>query len=130
MTSYLDPVFLYVCIRVYVYVHICMYKCIYVYLYKYVCMHVYIKCLEWHWLIRICRFQVYISMVHGRYVALCAHHAKSGHLLSPYIPPVYPLLPLTPFPSGNHLLMSVSVTFCSFVTFSFISHIWGKSYGS
>ena len=69
--------------------------------------------LGWHWLIRSYRFQVYSSIV------LCANHLKSNHLLSPYIKP-----PSIPFSLAATTLLSVSMSF------SFMSHIWVKSYGS
>ena len=48
-------------------------------------------------------FQVSISMIHDLYIALCAH-SPSQIILLPYIRPLYPLLPLTPFSSGHHHL--------------------------
>ena len=33
--------------------------------------------LRWHWFTGSCRFQVYISMIHGLYIALCAHHPNT-----------------------------------------------------
>ena len=30
----------------------------------------------WHWLIRLYRFQVYMSMMQDLFIALCAHHPK------------------------------------------------------
>ena len=83
--------------------------------------------LGWHRLITLCRFQVYISMTYDLYVALCAHHPQSNHLPSPYVWPLYPSLPLGPFPLVTTILPSVSVSFVflvwSFVAFRFISHM-------
>ena len=60
-----------------------------------------------YWLIRLCKFQVYISLIHDLYIALCAHHPKSSHLLSPDI---WPPLPLTTHPLSfvNFLLWELS----------------------
>ena len=79
-----------------------------------------------HWLIRLCRLQVYISMIHDLYIALCAHHPKSNHLPSSYI---WSSLPFTtPSLSSGNCYTLVSMSFfvcfflfsCSFVTFSFL----------
>ena len=63
-----------------------------------------------------------VSGIRGLCIALCAHHPESSTPLSPCI---WPLLPFTIcLPSlGNHHTVSIS-------SFSFISHIWVKSYGS
>ena len=92
--------------------------------------------LGWHWLIKLCRLQVYGIMMHHLYLALCAHHPKSG-LLSPYIwtPVPFTAHPLN-FPSGNHRTVVCVYEFlfvclvCLFVAFSFKSYIRVKSYGS
>ena len=57
---------------------------------------------EQHWLIRLYRFQVYITMIHDLYIALCAYHPKSNHLLSPYIWPPLPCTTPYHLPSGSH----------------------------
>ena len=76
--------------------------------------------LEWHWIIKLNRFQMYDFMTHHLYVALCAHHPKSN-LPSPYIwsPSLWSM-------SFVYLFFLV----CSFVAFSFISCLWVKAYGS
>ena len=56
----------------------------------------------WCWLIRLFRFQVYISTINELHTALCAHRPKSNLLPSPCIGPPYPLLPSHPHFSGNH----------------------------
>ena len=50
--------------------------------------------LGWHWLIKLYRFQGYISITRYLYVVLCVHHPKSSLLSSPPIPS----LPSSPFP--------------------------------
>ena len=49
-------------------------------------------------------FQVYIFLIHDLYIALCAHHPKSDHLLSP-LP--FTVLP-TPCAPVTTMLLSVS----------------------
>lgn len=39
----------------------------------------------WYWLIGLYRFQVWVSMIQGLPIALCAHHPKSYLLPSPYM---------------------------------------------
>ena len=58
--------------------------------------------LGWHWLRGSYRFQGYISITLDLYIALCVHHTKSNHLLSPYIRPPPPPITPHPLPSGNH----------------------------
>ena len=48
--------------------------------------------LVWHWLIKLNRFQVYISIMHQLYIVLCFHHRKSSLPPSP-LTCLYPLLP-------------------------------------
>ena len=62
-------------------------KCIFFFL---PCFFFVLNVLGWHWLVRLYRFQVYISVVQDLHIVLCAHHAKSSHLLWPDICP--PLL--------------------------------------
>ena len=104
---------------------------------KYVVLLFLLNLLVWHWLIQLCRFQVYIAMIYDLYVASSAHHSNAHHLPSPCIRPPLCLLPLHPpflwYPPYCFLCMS----FCllvflvySFVAFSFMFHIWMKSYGS
>ena len=89
----------------------------------------------WHWLIKLYRLQVYISVTHHLYIALCVYHPKSNLLWSLYIGPSLPSTTSlwTPFSSGNYHAVCVSISFYlflvrSFVTVSFISHIWVKLY--
>ena len=43
------------------------------------------KIFEWHWLIKLYRFQVYNSIIHHMYIAVCVH-PRSSLLPSPFIP--------------------------------------------
>ena len=43
--------------------------------------------LGWHWLTKLCRFQVHNSTAHHLYPVLCVHHPNSSLLLSLFIPP-------------------------------------------
>ena len=73
--------------------------------------------LEWHWLIKLYKFQVYNSIVHHLYIALCVHHTKSSPLpsLSPRIRPWPSSVSPTPFPSRNQSpLCALGMSFCSF----------------
>ena len=70
-----------------------------------------------HRLIGLCRFQVYISMIHHLYIALWAHHPQSHHLLSPYVWPPLPFTTPTSFPLVTITLLSVSMSVCFFFLF-------------
>lgn len=72
--------------------------------------------LEWHWLITY-RFQVYISVTHDLYLALCACHSKSN-LPSPQIWPNVPCINSSPFLLVTTILLPVSMRFC--LCFSFV----------
>ena len=67
-----------------------------------------------HWLIQLYRFQVYNSIIHHPYIALCVHTESQvsfhHHLLPPYPVP----LPLPPFPLVIAIQLSVSegYSFC------------------
>ena len=68
----------------------------------FVCFYIFsLNLLGWHWLIRFYRFQVYISMIHDLYIALCLH-LKPNHPPSPWIRPPLPFTAPRPLPSGNH----------------------------
>ena len=43
--------------------------------------------LGWHWIIKLYKFQVYNSIIHHLYVALCVYHPKSSLLSLPFILP-------------------------------------------
>ena len=62
-------------------------KCIFFFL---PCFFFVLNVLGWHWLVRLYRFQVYISVVQDLHIVLCAHYAKSSHLLWPDICPPLP----------------------------------------
>ena len=70
--------------------------------------------MEWHWLIRSYRFQVYISMTHDLYVALCAHPQSQIFFCRHIFGPVTLFCPLLPF-SNHHtvfcLCLRVSVLY-------------------
>ena len=73
---------------------------------------------------KLYRFQVYTSMIHHLYIALCAHHLKSYRIKHPkshqhIFDLLYPLLPQLPFPLVTTILLSVSISFCLF-SFLFI----------
>ena len=77
-----------------------------------------VKCLEWHWLIRLYRFQVQNFITHHLYVVLCVHHPRSSLLPSPFIL-LYPLPPPPPpSPLVIAILLSVSMS-CVFFLFFF-----------
>ena len=80
--------------------------------------------LGWHGLKKLYKFQVFSSITHHLYIALCAHHPKS-HLPSPCRWPFLPFpISHTPFSSGNqHTIVCVYEYVCLFVAFSFISHL-------
>ena len=95
--------------------------------------------LGWHGLITLCRVQVYSSVLHHLYIMLCAHRPKSNRPPSPCTWPPSPFLPpvLLPCPSGNHHTAVCVYEFlfvcfsCLFICcFSFVSHMWVKSYAS
>ena len=67
-----------------------------------------------HWLIKLPRFQVYNSMIHHLYVALCVYQPRSNLLLPPCIWPFYSLLPLHPFPLITTILLSGFCLSCLF----------------
>ena len=87
----------------------------------FLCLFIFkLNVLGWHWLIRLRRFQVRVSMVQGLCVALCTRHPQSNHLLSPcsFVWALYPSLPRTPLPSGNrHTVVCVWVLVCLFFLF-------------
>ena len=60
-----------------------------------------IKLLGWHWLIASCRFQMYISMIKGLYIALCAHQSQTIFVTISRPPPAPTTIPQL-FLSGNH----------------------------
>lgn len=73
---------------------------------------------------------MYKSVIH--YVLHCVFTIESVLPLSPYIWPLYPLLP-PPSPLVTTELLSVLMNFCFVLflcCFSFLSYIWVKSYGS
>ena len=93
------------------------------------------KLLGWHWLIRLCKFQVYSYVIHHPCISLCAHHPKFSLLHHHLVDPINLFnLTLHPIPSSNHYTVVCIWGFlcfvCSFVAFCFMSHIWVKSYGS
>ena len=69
----------------------------------YNCFNAFLKLnlLGWRWLIRLYRFQVYSSMIHDLYIALCTHHPESNLLPSPYIWSPLPFTTPLPLPSGK-----------------------------
>ena len=73
--------------------------------------------MEWHWLIILGRSQGYDSTIHHLYIVLCAHHPKSSLLPSPFTLLYPPLHPPTPFPSGNHQIVTVHFFFFLFSFF-------------
>ena len=63
-----------------------------------------------------------ISVIRDLYIALCAHHPKSDHLLSSYIWPPLPFTTLPPgFPMVTTLLLPLSMSFCLFAFL--VSHL-------
>ena len=62
-------------------------------------------------------------MIHHLYRALRAHHPESNHLPSPCIWP--PLLPPTPFPSGNYYAV---LCVCEFLSVLFVHLLLSVSY--
>ena len=60
-----------------------------------------------YWIIKLLyRFQLYISIAHDMYIALCAQKPKSNHLMLSYIWPLLPSSTPQLLPSGNHHIMS------------------------
>ena len=76
--------------------------------------------LGWQWLIKLHRFQVYNSVIHHLYIALCAHCPKS-----PYIWLPSPFTTPTPLPSGNHHTIVHFWVFV-FLLYSFIVFLYPK----
>ena len=79
-----------------------------------------------YWEDKLRRFQVHNSVICHLSTASCAHQPKSNHLLSPCMWPLIFTLYLLPTPSLpviTILLWVFLCLVCSFVTFSFISHI-------
>ena len=63
---------------------------------------------------------LYNSVTHHLYIVLCAHHPKSGLLLSPFIPPLpSSTSPLPSFPLVITMLLSVSMRGFLFFCFCF-----------
>ena len=98
-------------------------------LFSFIILTILIKLLGWHWLIRLYRVQVYHSITHHLYVALCALHPQSRLLLPPCIwPPltssnspkshsplvttIWLSLPMGHFVCSVHLLLSVLYPTC------------------
>ena len=77
---------------------------------KYIIFSFLLNVLGWHWLIRLCRFHGYISIIHHLYIALCAHHPKSSQLCTLCLA-LHPLLLPTCLSSGNNHTV-VSLCFC------------------
>ena len=79
---------------------------------------IWLNLLEWHWLIKLYRFQVYNSITHHLYVVLCIHHPQSSLLPSLFIPPSP-----TPFsPSDNHhTFVCLNKFFCMLTSFIFFT---------
>ena len=77
-----------------------------------------------HWLIGSCKFQVYIFMIHGLYIALCAHHWKSNHLLSAYIWPPYQSTTLHNFPPVTTVLLFIGISEFQFYVPHVTEIIW------
>ena len=72
-----------------------------------------------HWLIKLCRFQGYNSIIHHLNIILCGHHPQSC-LFSLHLSPLYPRLPPPPpFPSGNHHAVVCLCGFCFGLFFLF-----------
>ena len=68
-----------------------------------------------HWLIQLCRFQVYNSIIHHLYIILCVYHPKSQVSFHHHLSLLYRLLPPpTPFPLVITMLLSVSMSFFLF----------------
>ena len=90
----------------------------------------------WHWLIDLYRFEVYNSMIIDVCILHCVPTTQSQILFHHHIFAPFSLYYPTPLPSGNYHTgvcvyeFSVFLFVCLFVAFSFISHIWVKSYGS
>ena len=76
-----------------------------------------IKFIGVNWFIGSYESQVYISIIHDLYVALCSHYSRSNQLLSPSICPPLPFTSPTPFPLATTILLSV------FISFSFMCHL-------
>ena len=62
--------------------------------------------LGWHWLIKLCRFKVYNSIMHHLCIVLCVHHFKSSVFPSPFIS-LYPHLPCPPL--FHHIVLCLWV---------------------
>ena len=62
-----------------------------------------------HWLKKLCRFQLYDSIIHPLYIVLCVHHPKSCLFPSSFIP-LYSLLPPStpPFQPNTSLILHIS----------------------
>ena len=62
--------------------------------------------LGWHWLIKLHRFQVYNSIIHHLYVALCVYHPKSNLLSSWLLKVIILLLKYVLVPSSYLLQLN------------------------
>ena len=80
-----------------------------------------------HQLVRSYGFQVYISMIHDLYIALCAHHLKSNHLLSSYIGSLSPPTTSAPLPSGIHYTIVCVTSHYGYKQYTYMS--WSLNKG-
>ena len=74
--------------------------------------------LRWHWLIRLHRFQVYISMTCISHCVPTTQNQVNFHYH--IFDPLYLLVPPTPFPLVTIILLSVSKRFCLFFFFVYL----------
>ena len=73
---------------------------------------------RWHWLTKLCTFQVYNSIIHDLYIVLCAYQPMSSYVTIDTPFTVFYLLP-PPFPSVTTVLLSVSVRLFSLIPLPF-----------
>ena len=103
-------------------------------------MNFLLNLLGWHWLIKLCRFQTYTSIIHPLDIVLCAHHPKSPSITVP-LPVTFFYLSPSLFASGNHqtclwVFFLFCFDFCSIPSFFHPAPLevlagrrkWGKSW--